>query len=30
MLALARERGLDLDALSEDELLTLFREARPA
>jgi nucleoside triphosphate diphosphatase len=28
MLDLARERGLDLDALSEDELLGLFREAR--
>jgi tetrapyrrole methylase family protein / MazG family protein len=28
MLELARERGLDLDALSENELLALFREAR--
>jgi len=30
MLGLARERGLDLDRLSEDELLALFREARTA
>ena len=30
MLELVRERGLDLDRLSEDQLLALFREARGA
>lgn len=29
MLELARDRDLDLDEMSEDDLLTLFREARP-
>jgi hypothetical protein len=28
MLGLARKRGLDLEHLTEDELLALFREAR--
>jgi hypothetical protein len=28
MMGLAKERGLDLEQLSEEDLLALFREAR--